>query len=87
MKNRPPLHKIKLLQKLNTPISWGILAVLQLIILLLFWLTWPTPITLAFVVPSPEAEHWLPLIQDFQTKNPDLRINLIKGKYSNRGIG
>lgn len=82
MKNSPTFHKFKPLQKLNNPILWAILAVLQLIVLLLFWLTWPSPITLAFVVPSPEAEHWQPLIQEFQTKNPDLRINLIKGKYT-----
>lgn len=68
------LPRPKLLQIL------GLLTTFLLMIALI--LIWPRPpVTLSFVVAKNEAESWKPLIAQFVTKNPRIRIDL--ANYSN----
>lgn len=77
----------KLFRQLHKPQFLGVVAGVQLVILLLLWLTWPqTPITLTFVVPAPESRHWSRLTQDFQAQNPDIRIKLVEGAYTTNEV-
>ena len=77
----------KFLQQINVPLIWQLLAILQIIILLTLFLTWPKqPVPLTLVVPSPEAEHWSSLIEDFHAQNPDIRIALVKGSYTTEKV-
>ncbi|MBD1908269.1 ABC transporter substrate-binding protein [Trichocoleus sp. FACHB-6] len=41
------------------------------------------PVTLSFVVPNREAEQWQPLIEEFHSKNRDIRINLTNFSQTN----
>jgi multiple sugar transport system substrate-binding protein len=62
---------------------WGLLAIFQIAVLLTLLLTFPKqPVTLAFVVPAPEATLWLPLVEEFQQQNPAIQIQLNQGNYT-----
>ncbi|MEP0873344.1 ABC transporter substrate-binding protein [Trichocoleus desertorum AS-A10] len=77
----------KLLRQLHTPQFWGLMAGVQIAVLLLLWLTWPqAPVNLTLVVPAPESQHWAGLIQDFQAQNPDIRIKLVEGAYTTNEV-
>lgn len=56
---------------------WSLIALLQTLILVALLVNWP-PIFLTLVVPDAEATYWLSLKQEFEAKNPDIRINLIE---------
>jgi multiple sugar transport system substrate-binding protein len=61
---------------------WGLTAILQILILLILFLTWPVapPVNLTLVVPAFEATYWSSLIHDFEVKNRNIRISLIEAK-------
>ena len=61
---------------------WGLIAALQILLLLILLITWPRtpPITLSLVVPASEATYWSSLVKDFEAKNRDIRISLIEVK-------
>ena len=54
----------------------GLLTTFLLVIALFFILPRPQ-ITLTFVVPSPEASAWQPLIKEFQDGNPGIQITML----------
>jgi multiple sugar transport system substrate-binding protein len=55
---------------------WGRLAIAQLVILGLLYLTWP-PVSLTLVVPAAEIRYWSEIIQAFEANHPDIRIRPI----------
>ena len=65
------------LQRLGVMSIWGLIAALQILILLILYITWPQ-INLTLVVPASEATYWSSLIKDFETKNRDIQIHLIE---------
>jgi multiple sugar transport system substrate-binding protein len=65
----------KLWHHINVPRTWWVLAILQILIFLTLYLTW-APITLRFVVPSAEVKYWESLIKTFETKHPEIQIQL-----------
>lgn len=67
----------KILQKLNVPRSWIMVAGIQTLIVLLLLLSFPQSsdtVTLSVLLSESEARLWEPLINEFQRKNPDIRI-------------
>jgi multiple sugar transport system substrate-binding protein len=70
----------KFLRQLGGTRIWGLTAILQILILLIFFITWPTtpPVNLSLVVPASEATYWSSLIKDFEVKNRDIRISLVE---------
>ncbi|PSN18891.1 hypothetical protein C7271_10155 [filamentous cyanobacterium CCP5] len=56
------------------------LVVIQLAGLGMWRLVWPiaSPVELSFVVSLDEANDWRPLIDQFQTQNPDIRLRLVE---------
>lgn len=72
----------RFLQRLNVPRAWAILAVCQGLILLLLLLTWPRSVTVSLLLPESEARVWVPLIQEFQRQNPNIRIARNVGSYT-----
>jgi len=42
------------------------------------------PVTLSFVVPQIEAEFWKPLIEQFEARNPNIRIDLANDHLNNQ---
>lgn len=67
----------KILQRLNVPRSWIVLAGVQAIIVLLLLLTFPKPpetVALSVLLTESEAKMWEPLIDEFERQNPDIRI-------------
>lgn len=74
----------KFIQRLNFLQILGLLTAFLLIIALIFILSqFLKPVTLSFVVPSNEAEYWKPLIDQFNTKNRNIRIALANYSESN----
>lgn len=82
----------KLLRRLNTSTALGILAIAQAAILLLLLLNLlrsplivtevpgiHTPITLSFVVPLLEKDNWQPLVDEFESQNPDIQLKVVPG--------
>lgn len=66
---------------------WGLLAIFQIAVLLTLLLTFPNQhVTLAFVVPAPEATLWLPLVEEFQQQNPDIQIQLSLNNYTTNEV-
>lgn len=61
---------------------WGLAAIFQFLILLILFTTWPAapPTNLTLVVPASEARYWSLLIDDFESKNRDIRISLVEVK-------
>ncbi len=67
----------------------GLLAIAQAILLVLLLLNLlkspvtiaEAPVTLSFAVPPLEVQrnNWKALIQDFQSKNPDIHIKVVPG--------
>ncbi|MBW4621656.1 MAG: hypothetical protein KME17_20120 [Cyanosarcina radialis HA8281-LM2] len=55
-------------------------AVLQVALLCALLLTLPPqpPVTIEFVVPTIGSEYWSFLAQEFQQKNPKIRLEVIK---------
>ncbi|MFP5275230.1 extracellular solute-binding protein [Coleofasciculus sp.] len=62
-------------RRLNSRSIWAFVAVVQVLLLLLIYLTWP-PTHLTLFVPADEATAWQSLITDFHNKYPKIRINL-----------
>lgn len=76
--SKPPrfLHRLGFRQIL------GLVTIFLLASALIFILL-RKPVTLSFVVPNREAEQWKPLIEEFQSKNRDIRINLTNFSQTN----
>jgi len=70
----------KFLQQLKFPRILGLIFALVLCIKLLSACTNPSVVTLSFVVPVREAKYWLPLIDQFNHNNKNIKIEL--GNYS-----
>jgi len=72
----------RFLLRLGATNIWGLVAIIQLLILLILFLTWPAapPTNLTLVVPASEASYWSLLIDDFESKNRDIRISLVEVK-------
>ncbi|MEW5860497.1 MAG: ABC transporter substrate-binding protein [Cyanobacteriota bacterium] len=72
----------KFLRRLGVKRIWGITAILQILILLIFFITWPTspPVNLTLVIPASDATYWSSLTNDFEAKNQDIRISLVEVK-------
>ena len=95
MKDKQPRPgRSRFLRRLNTPSILGLLAIAQAVILVLLLLNLlkspipiaeapspNSPVTLSFAVPPLEYAHqnWIPLINEFQSKNPDIRIKVVSG--------
>ena len=74
---RKQLSRLKLRQFLI------IIAGCQVLLLLIFVLTWPrSPVIISFVAPGLDYQPWFPLIEKFEKQNPDIKINLLKGPYT-----
>lgn len=74
----------KIYRWLNNPYISGLVAVVQISILLTLSWNWPKlppqpPVTLNLLVLRSEVPYWSSLIQDFNKKNPDIHIQLGKG--------
>ena len=83
MKANQPLSRLQtFLRRLGVTRIWGLTAALQILILLILFITWPAapPVNLTLVVPASEASYWSSLINNFQAKNRDIRISLIEVK-------
>jgi multiple sugar transport system substrate-binding protein len=83
MKDNQPLSRLqKFLQRLGATKIWGLTAALQILILLILFITWPAapPVNLTLVVPASEATYWSSLINNFEAKNRDIQISLIEVK-------
>jgi multiple sugar transport system substrate-binding protein len=83
MKDNQPLSRLpKFLQRLGVMNIWGLAAILQIVILVILLITWPRtpPVHLTLVVPASEATYWSSLINNFETKNRDIRISLVKAQ-------
>ncbi len=81
MKHNQPLSRLpKFLQRLGATRIWGLVAALQILILLILLITWPAapPVNLTLVVPTSEANHWSSLIKEFETENRDIQISLVE---------
>lgn len=59
--------------------QWGLLIILLLGLLLIRPALTQERVTLTLLMHVPEAAQWSSLIQEFEAKNPDIRINLIEG--------
>ncbi len=72
----------KFLRRLGVTKIWGLTAILQISILLIFFLTWPTspPVNLTLVIPASDATYWSSLTDGFEAKHPDIRIRLVQVK-------
>ena len=66
-------------RKLGLVRSLGLLAAFLLGFLVILPVLTQEPVTLTVLMHVPEATQWSSLIQDFEAKNPDIRINLIEG--------
>lgn len=62
-------------RRLNSRSIWIFVAVIQVLLLLLIYLTW-SPTHLTLFVPADEASAWQSLITDFHQNYPKIRINL-----------
>lgn len=81
MKDNQPLSRVQeFLLRLGGTRIWGLTASLQILILLILFITWPPapPVNLSLVVPASEATYWSLLINDFEAKNRDIRISLVE---------
>lgn len=79
MKGKQLLGRVqKFLRQLGVMRTWGLTAILQILILLIFFITWPAapPVKLTLVVPAFEATYWSSLINDFEAENPGIQISL-----------
>ena len=90
MKDKPPrTRRSQFLRWLSAPSVLGLLAIAQAILLVLLLLNLlrspvtiaEAPVTLSFAVPPLEVQrnNWKALIQDFQSKNPDIHIKVVPG--------
>ena len=74
------------------PTVLGLLAIAQAVILLLLLLTLlksplmvteipkpNAPVTLSFAVPLLEMDNWQPLVDEFESQNPDIRLKVVSG--------
>ncbi|MGB7445129.1 MAG: ABC transporter substrate-binding protein [Coleofasciculaceae cyanobacterium] len=76
MKGKPWLNKLqKFIKRRRLTSIWGRLAALQILVLLIFVVTWP-PVQLTLVVPASEVPYWQSSIRQFEEKNRDIRISL-----------
>jgi multiple sugar transport system substrate-binding protein len=76
-------HRVKkALRIINLPRPWVILAIAQVFILLLLLITWPRTVTLSLILPEAEVGIWRPLIETFETQNPDIRITPVLGNFT-----
>lgn len=71
--------KQELSHRLGLPQILGLLIAFLVSILVILPALTQGPITLTVLMHMPEATQWRSLIQDFEAKNPDIRINLIEG--------
>ncbi|MEQ9550615.1 MAG: extracellular solute-binding protein [Coleofasciculus sp. G3-WIS-01] len=62
-------------RRLNSRSIWAFVAVVQVLLLLLIYLTWP-PTHLTLFVSADEDTAWQSLITDFHNQYPNIRINL-----------
>ncbi|MGJ3246837.1 MAG: extracellular solute-binding protein [Elainellaceae cyanobacterium] len=77
MKRSRPWYKFrKVLHVFGLTSIWGRLAIAQLVVLGLLYLTWP-PVSLTLVVPASEIPYWSDIIQEFEANHPDIRIRPI----------
>lgn len=80
------------LRWLNKPTALGLLAIAQAAILLLLLLNLlkspltvtegsgtRTPVTLSFAVPLLEKDNWQPLVDEFESQNPDIQLKVVPG--------
>jgi multiple sugar transport system substrate-binding protein len=65
----------RFLRRLGLPQIVGLLTASLLVIALIFILS--QPVTLTFVVPTPEAPAWKPLIEEFEANNPGIQIHIV----------
>jgi multiple sugar transport system substrate-binding protein len=92
MKNKQLTKRARFLRQLNTPVALGLLAITQAIILLLLLLNLlksplivtetsqtKIPVTLSFAVPLLEKDNWQPLVDEFESQNPDIRLKVVPG--------
>ncbi|MCY7284536.1 MAG: hypothetical protein LH679_14115, partial [Cyanobacteria bacterium CAN_BIN43] len=93
MKNKQPRRgRSRFLRWLNVPTALGLLAIAQTAILLLLLFTLlkspdritevansNEPMTLSFAVPPLEKKNWQPLIDKFESQNPDIRLKVVPG--------
>lgn len=93
MKNKQLLRRrSRFLGWLNTQVALGVLAIAQtsILLLLLFGLLKSPvrvtevanpnePVTLSFAVPPLEKDNWQPLIDNFESQNPDIRLKVVPG--------
>ena len=92
MKNKQPTRRPRFSQWPNTPTALGLLAIIQIAILLVLLLnllksplivtqvpkTKP-PATLSFAVPLLEKNNWQPLVDEFESQNPDIQLKVVPG--------
>ncbi len=71
-----PRRLKKLRQRLGNRGIWGLLALLQVFLLLILLLTWP-PVRLTLVVPASETAYWSGLVEEFEADRSNIQINLV----------
>jgi len=76
MKTKQIVQKLgQFSRRFNSRIIWAYVAVMQVLLLVLIYLSWP-PTHLTLFVPADEASAWQSLITDFHQNYPKIRINL-----------
>jgi multiple sugar transport system substrate-binding protein len=44
------------------------------------------PVTISVLMPAPDTPPWRPLIEEFQSQNPNIRVNIIEGPNASNAV-